>query len=130
MKRLLTAIAIAAAIYGIGLGVGTALWAADRLPTGATHNDCSDFAKILAEEQGIDEEDVAQEDIKALAIECLAGHERETSDVLHDFITWSVWPALICAGIFLVWPAWTKTLLNQEAAEKREGDVKSEHGGH
>lgn len=127
MKRLLMALAIAGAIYGIGVGVGGLLWVADALPTGATHNDCSDFAKTIAEEQGIDEEDVAQEDIKALAEECLAGHEREKSEVIHDFITWSVWPAMICAGIFLIWPAWTKTLLNQEAAEEPEDEAPGRH---
>lgn len=128
MKRLLLAIAIAGAIYAIGAGIGGALWAADSIPIGATHNDCADFKAIIAEERGIDEEDVEQSDIKALAIECLAGHEREDADVLRDFLVWSVWPALICAGIFLIWPAWTKTLLNQEAAEEREGDD-SGHGG-
>lgn len=126
MKRLLIALAIAGAIYGVGVGVGSALWALDALPTGATHNDCSDFAKTIAEEQGINEEDVDQADIKALAEECLAGHERETSEVIHDFITWSVWPAVICAAIFLIWPVWTKTLFNQQAAEGGE-DAEGAH---
>jgi hypothetical protein len=119
----LVALAIAAAIYGIGVSVGAVLWATDALPRGATHNDCENFAKIIAKEKGISKEDVEQSDIKALAEECLAGHVREESAVLHDFVTWSVWPAVICAMIFLIWPAWARTLDNQDAAEG------THHGG-
>lgn len=117
MKRLLIALVIAGAIYSIGLSVGGVLAMTDSLPLGATHNECDEFAKIIAEEKGIDEEDVEQSDIKALAEECLAGHVRTESDVLKDFVVWSVWPAAICALIFLIWPLWARTLENQDAAE-------------
>ena len=127
MKRLAIAIAIAAAIYGVGVSIGGILWAADALPRGATHNDCENFKKTIAEEKKIDEEDVKQSEIKALAEECLRGHERDKGHVIHDFVTWSVWPAVICALIFLAWPAWARALHNQEVAEG--GHSSGGHGG-
>lgn len=119
MKRLLIAAAIVAGIYGAALGTGSILYATDRIGTGATHNDCDDFRKIIADEQGIDEEDVEQRDIKALAIECLESHELTAREAFRtEFLFWAAWPAVICAAVFLAWPMWARVLRNQEEADE------------
>ena len=51
------------------------LYATGTIATGATHNDCADFRTQIAEEQGIDEEDVRRARCKARTQECLDEHE-------------------------------------------------------
>jgi len=129
MRRVLIAIAIAGAIYAIGAGTGLLLYATGAIATGATHNDCEDFRKTIADERGIDEEDVPQSAIKALAEECLAGHTLEEEDALREeFLLGAAWPAGIVAVIYLAWPRWSAILHRQElhdesveAAEREAG---------
>ena len=122
MRRIGVAVAIAAVLYGVGLGVGSVLYATGTIATGATHNDCEDFRRQIADEQGIDEEDVKQSDIKALAEACLATHELTEEEAFREeYLFWPVWPAVICAVIFLLWPPWSRILHNQELAETAEG---------
>lgn len=118
LQRLMVAVLIAAGIYGISVGVGSLLYATGTIATGATHNNCDDFRKDLAEEQGIDEEDVRQSDIKRLAETCLASHELTENEAYRtEYLIWAAWPAVICALIFLAWPFWARILHNQEVAD-------------
>ena len=118
MKRIGMAVVIAALIYGVALGVGSLLYATDVIATGATHNDCDNFKADIAEERGIDEEDVPQSAIKARAQDCLAGHELTKGEAFRtEYLTWAAWPAVVCALIFLAWPAWAAALHRQEQAE-------------
>jgi len=117
-QRLVFALAIATVIYGASLGAGLLLYGTGAIATGATHNDCENFREDIARERGIDEEDVPQRDIKALAEQCLAGHELTEEEAFREeYLFWPVWPAAICAVIFLLWPAWARILHNQEAAD-------------
>ncbi len=130
MKRLTMAIAIAAVIYGLGLAAGSLLYTTGVIATGATHNDCEDFKKTIAERRGIDKEDVPQSEIKAEAEQCLAGHALTEKEAFQtEYLFWSVWPAAICAVIFLLWPAWASALRRQEEAdpvhEAHRQDMKS-----
>jgi len=119
--RLLVAVVIAAGIYGIALGIGTMLYVTDAIGTGATHNDCADFRKAIADERGIDEEDVEQREIKERTQTCLEEHELTAREAYRsEFLFWSIWPGVICAIIFLVWPAWARTLHHQDQAEAAE----------
>jgi len=118
VKRIGIAVVIAAVLYGLGLSVGSLLYATGVIATGATHNDCEDFRKTIADRRGIDEEDVPQSEIKAEAEQCLATHvltEREAFRT--EYLFWSAWPAAICAVIFLLWPAWASALRRQEEAD-------------
>jgi len=117
MMRFLVAGAIALALYGIAAGIGSALYAADVIGTGATHNDCPDYRNLIAEERGIDEEDVQQSEIKRRAQECLAAHALTEEEAFREeYLFWAAWPAGICAVIFLLWPAWARALHRQEEA--------------
>jgi len=121
-KRLLVAAIIAAGIYGIAVGAGSLLFATGVIATGATHNDCADYRRDIAHERGIDEEDVPQSEIRARTEACLATHELTEREAFRsEYLFWSIWPGVICAIIFLMWPVWTRTLLNQEAHDEREG---------
>lgn len=121
MGRLLVALAIAAGIYGIALGVGSLLYVTDAIGTGATHNDCADFRRDIAHERGIDEEDVPQSEIKARTQECLVRHELTAREAFRsEYLFWSIWPGVICAAIVLAWPVWARTLHNQEQADAAE----------
>lgn len=121
-KRIAVAIVIAAGIYAIALGIGTLLFATGTIATGATHNDCPNYREDIAREQGIDEEDVPDEQVKNATIACLEEHELTEEEAYRsEYLFWSVWPGVICAVIFLLWPVWTRILLNQEAAEEHEG---------
>lgn len=132
MKRILIAIAIAAGIYGIALGVGGIVYATDNIPLGPTHNDCGDLKPVIAErEHGGDEEEVTQEELKQETIDCLAGeglyveegtHYRTEEEVIREYILWSIWPGIIVAVIFLLWPVWTQVLLNHEDEDLRKGE--------
>lgn len=135
MKRLLIALVIAGGIYGVGLGIGSLLYATGAIATGATHNDCEDFRKEIADNPqmfglapGIDEEDVPQSAIKALAQECLAGHVLTEEEAFREeYLIWSAWPAIICAAIFLAWPFWARILHNQERAETAAVEATPSH---
>jgi hypothetical protein len=129
MKRVGIALAIAAALYGIGLGVGSLLYATGVIATGATHNDCEGFREQIAKgPPAIDEEDVKQSDIKALAESCLAGHKLTEEEAFREeYLIWSAWPAAICAVIFLAWPMWGRILHNQEEAEIAAGEAVPGH---
>ena len=121
MKRVLLALAIAAAIYGAELGAGTLLYVTGTIPTGATHNNCPDFHHKLADDWGIDAKDVPQSAVKEQAENCLAGHvltEREAYRT--EYVFWSAWPAVLFAVIFLVWPVWVEILHNQEREDHKE----------
>lgn len=122
------AIGIAAALYGVGIGIGSLLFATGVIATGATHNDCENFREELAPLYGGDEEDVPQSAIKQLAEECLAGHELTEEEAFREeYVIWSAWPAAICALIFLAWPSWARILHNQERAENMVGETPPAH---
>lgn len=125
VSRIVIAIAIAGVLYGAGAGTGVLLYATGAISTGATHNNCENFRAIIAEERGIDEEDVPQSAIKQLAEECLAEHElgSEGEALRTEYLIWSAWPAAICAVIFLIWPIWSRILHNQERAEEAGAEV-------
>jgi len=121
MRRIAIAVAIAAVIYGVALGAGTALYSTGVIATGATHNDCAGFRAQIARDRGIDEQDVPQSDVKAATAACLAGHTLTKREAFRsEYLLWSAWPAAICAAIFLAWPAWAGILERQEQAA-REG---------
>ena len=125
--RLLIALAIAGGIYGVAVGVGGAVYASGNMPTGATDNDCPDYRQEIADREGIDAEDVPQEQIKSETEACLAGHEQTDEEAFrNEFLFWSAWPAIICAVVFLVWPIWTRVLLKQEA-HADDGETGGEH---
>lgn len=118
LKRIGIALAIAAGIYGFAAGTGAILYATDTIGTGATHNDCVDYRDEIAAEQGIDPEDVEQSAIKSRTQACLATHEQTAQDAFRsEFLFWSIWPGVICALVFLIWPVWTRVLLRQEEHE-------------
>lgn len=121
LKRIGIAIAIAAGIYGVALGTGTLLYVTGAIGTGATHNTCSGFREEIADERGIDEEDVAQRDIERATEDCLnePGHVLTEEEAYRsEYLFWSIWPGIICAVVFLVWPLWARILHNQEVAEE------------
>ena len=118
MKRVGIAAIIALAIYGVAVGAGTLLYATGTIATGATQNNCANFKEQIAAERGIDAADVPQSEIKARAQTCLAGHELTAREAYHsEYVLWSIWPAVICAVIFLAWPVWARALTRQEQAE-------------
>jgi hypothetical protein len=121
LKRIGIAIVIALAIYGIALGLGSLLYVTDTIGTGATKNDCPDFRHEIADERGIEPEDVPQDDIAAATQVCLDTYEKTPREAFRsEFLFWGIWPGVICAAVFLIWPVWTRILLNQEAAAEQE----------
>jgi hypothetical protein len=121
LKRIGVAVLIAVGIYGVALGVGSLLYATGAIATGATHNDCANFKEQLAPQYGGSEEDVPQSAVKALAEDCLAGHELTEREAFRtEYLMWAAWPAVVCAMIFLAWPAWSRAIGRQEAAELAE----------
>jgi hypothetical protein len=126
LKRLAIAVLIAGAIYGLAVGIGSTLYATGNMPTGATHNDCADYRQEIADERNIDPEDVPQEEIKQRTEACLATHELTEEEAFRsEYLFWSIWPGVICALVFLMWPVWSRILFNQEAHDERESG-----GGH
>ena len=120
--RILIALVIAGGLYGIALGIGSALYATGAIATGATHADCGDHREN-AEEQfpDVDEDDL-QPYIKADAVKCLEANELTEREAFQDeYLFWPIWPAVICAVIFLAWPVWSRILHNQEASEAVAG---------
>src|SRR4029078_2410578 len=118
MRHLLIALGIAAAIYGLAVGAGAVLYATGAIATRATHNDCADFKHEIATERGITEQDVPQSEIAQRTQACLDGHTLTKGHAFRtEFLFAALWPAIISAAIFLVWPRWTRILFRQEAAE-------------
>ncbi|HYM14442.1 MAG TPA: hypothetical protein VEZ14_02660 [Dehalococcoidia bacterium] len=116
-QRIAVALAIALAIYGVALGTGTLLYRTGVIATGATHNNCADFRAQLAAQRGVSEQDVPQSDVAAATAQCLTGHTLTKWEAFRsEYLLWSAWPALICALVFLAWPAWAGVLERQEAA--------------
>jgi hypothetical protein len=126
--RILIALAIAGLIYGISLGIGSALIATGAIATGATHADCGDHRDNVRaaypEFADEDDHDIPQSLIKADAVACLAANELTEEEAFREeYLTWPIWPAVICAVIFLAWPAWSRILHNQEASEALAGEA-------
>jgi hypothetical protein len=119
LRRIAVAVGIAAAIYALAVGAGAVLYATGAIATGATHNDCANFKQLIASERGISEEDVPQSDVAQRTQSCLDGHAFSSTGhaFRSEYLFWSLWPAVISAVIFLVWPRWTRVLFRQEAAE-------------
>jgi hypothetical protein len=130
MKRVLVAVAIAAGIYGLILGAGGVLYATDNIATGATHNDCGALKREIADRDfDGDQEAVSQEQLKAETIACLAEHELTPREAFRsEYLIWGAWPGVICAVIFLLWPVWTKILLNQEEVDLADDAANKELG--
>jgi hypothetical protein len=118
-RRLLIALGLFVAIYLAGFGMGAVLYATDLIGTGPLHTECEDYRAIIAEREGIDEEDVEQEQIKELAVAC---HEAEKAEITpeeafrSEFLFWPLWPAAIVALASLLWPLWAGILRRQELA--------------
>ena len=129
VKRLGIAVLIALTIYGAMAGLGAVLYATDTIPTGATHNDCGNLKQEIADrDYGGDEELVPQEQLKQESITCLEEHELTPEEAFREYWLWSVWPALICAGVFLLWPPWSRILERQELADPVEEAPRLEPG--
>ncbi len=127
MKRAAIALAIALAIYGVAAGAGSLLYATGAIATGATHNDCDRAA--VARTLGKAEHDVTQQELKTETRKCLNEHALTKWEALRsEYLFWSAWPAVICAVIFLAWPAWARILHNQEQAELAEEAGRLGHG--
>ncbi len=117
-KRIGIAVMLAVGIYAVALGVGSVLYATGAIATGATHNNCADFKHVIAVERGIDQQDVPQADVNARTQACLDGHTLTKGEAFRsEYLFWAAWPGVICAVIFLAWPAWARTLHNQELAD-------------
>ena len=128
-KRLGIAVLIALTIYGAMAGLGAVLYVTETIPTGATHNDCGNLKQEIADrDYGGDEELVPQEQLKQESITCLEEHELTPEEAFREYWLWSVWPALICAGVFLLWPPWSRILERQELAEPVEEAPRLEPG--
>lgn len=139
MKRILIAFVIACGIYGIAVGTGSVLYATDVIPTGPTHNDCGDLKNEIADrDYHGDEEEVPQEQLKQETIDCLAGEGLYVEEGSHylteseafrsEWLFWSIWPGIICAVVFLLWPIWRRVLENQEQADAAEEASRLEPG--
>ena len=116
MKRIAVAAAIALGIYAIAVGAGTVLYATGAIATGATHNDCD--RAVIARSLGKAEDDLTPKELKTETQKCLDAHTLTKGEAFRtEYLFWSAWPALICAAIFLAWPAWARTLHNQEQTE-------------
>ncbi|MBF6600884.1 MAG: hypothetical protein IVW36_10290 [Dehalococcoidia bacterium] len=120
MKRLARAAALAVLIYAAALALGTTLYATGVIGNGATHNNCIGFQEKIAEAQGIPVEDVQQQQVKAATEDCLDARRLTKWQAFRsEYIVWAAWPAVVVAAIFLLWPAWSQVLHNQEQAEAR-----------
>ena len=118
--RIAFAVGLFVVIYLAGFSMGAILYVTGAIGTGPLHTECEGFAEAIAAEQGIPEEDVSQEDIKARAIAC---HEAEKAQITEEevfrkeFLFWSLWPAAIVACTSLLWPWWAGILRRQELAD-------------
>ena len=128
-KRIGIAVVLAVGIYAAALGVGGGLYATGAIATGATHNDCADFKHVIAVERGIHDQDVPQADVSARTQACLDEHTLTKGGAFRsEYLFWAAWPGVICAVIFLAWPAWARTLHNQELADELRETVTVESG--
>ena len=117
MKRIGGAVAIALAIYGLAVGAGSLLYVTGAIPTGATHNDCD--RALIARTLGKAQDDLTQQELKTETRKCLDGHQLTEGHAFRsEYLFWSIWPAVICAAVFLAWPAWGRVLHNQEDADR------------
>jgi hypothetical protein len=117
-KRIGIAALLVAGIYALALGLGSTLYATGAIATGATHNDCADFRHVIAVERGIDAHDVPQSEISARTQACLDGHALTKGEAFRsEYLFWAAWPGVICAIIFLAWPAWARALRNQDLSD-------------
>ena len=115
MKRIALAVGIGVVIYALALGAGSMLYASGMIATGATHNDCADFRSEIASERGIGDDEVPQSEIKQRTRSCLASHELTEGHAFRsEYLFWSIWPAVICGAVFLLWPLWARALERQE----------------
>ena len=77
-----------------------------RSPTGATHNDCADFKR--ADRGGARHRRgrrAAERRSSGATQACLDEHELTTEHAFRtEYLFWSLWPAVICARVFLLWP--------------------------
>lgn len=138
MKRFGIAAAIAIVIYAAAVGTGSLLYATGTIATGPTHNDCGDLKPVIANrDHDGDKEEVPQSVLKQETIDCLAGdglyegdgHELTEKEAFQsEYLFWSIWPGVICAVIFLLWPRWSQILENQEQAELAEDAPRLEPG--
>jgi len=129
IRRFAIALVIAVGVYGIALGIGTLLYQTGAIGTGATHNDCDTVKADLARARGVSEEDIPQADVKAATRACLDAHELTKWEAFRsEYLFWSVWPGIILAGLFLLWPWWTRVLHHQEIAEAIEEASRLEMG--
>ena len=119
-RRILLALGAFVLVYALGFMMGAVLYTTGAIGTGPLHTECEGYADQIAEEQGIPEEDVAQEDIKELAIAC---HEAEKAEItekeafVSTYLYWSLWPAAIVAATIIFWPWWAAILHRQELAD-------------
>lgn len=110
------ALAIALAIYGLAVGAGSLLYVTGAIATGATHNDCD--RAVIARTLGKAQDDVTQQELKTATRKCLDEHQLTQGRAFRsEYLFWGMWPAVICAAVFLAWPVWARALRNQEAAE-------------
>ncbi len=117
MKRIGLALAIALAIYGLAVGVGSLLYATGAISTGATHNDCD--RALIARTLGKADDDLTQQELKEGTQTCLDEHQLTKGHAFRtEYLFWSAWPAVICAVVFLAWPAWAQILRTQEDADR------------
>ena len=121
MKRLGVAVAVALAIYGVMLGLGTLLYTTGAIGAGATHNNCAGFRHQIAVQQGIADRDVTQAQVKAATAACLETHRLTKWGAFKtEYLEWAAWPAVVTAAIFLLWPQWAAALHLQELAETQQ----------
>lgn len=130
MKRMLIALAMAVGIYAFAAGLGTLLYTTGVIATGATHNDCDSIKKQIADDRyGGQEEDVPQEELKLATQACLETHELTKREAFREeYLFWSIWPSIICAIVYLLWPAWSRILQNQDEADLAEQAPRMEPG--
>jgi hypothetical protein len=149
LKRIGIAVVLAAAIYGIALGIGSLLYATGTIATGATHNDCPDYAEVIADPQhearndgflppeamalrDVNEEDVRdhyQYLVRAATIACLTDHElTEEQAFREEYLFWTIWPGVIVGVVFLFWPIWAGILHRQEQADLAADASRLEQG--
>jgi hypothetical protein len=129
-KRVGLALLIAAAIYGVQLSIGIVLYQTGNIATGATHNDCGNLKQEIADrDYDGDLEEVPQEQLKQESITCLESHELTPEEAFKtEYLFWPIWPALICAGVFLAWPPWARILERQDLADPIEDAPRLEPG--
>jgi hypothetical protein len=129
MRRLAIAAGIVVVIYAVALGLGTLLYQTGAIGTGATHNTCDGLRKQLAEELHVAEDEVPQSALKARTESCLEGHELTAREAYRsEYLFWTLWPAVVVAGVYLLWPAWAAALHRQDLADAAREASRMEPG--